>query len=118
MRKITNYHDERHFVLENAYKIAVLVTSGSDYFVRACLACKSDKINRPANTVYLPTGKNDRMINSAIVIGSVMVHENDSWYFIALAENTYEFVEDSRRLDPPQSVIIVPTEFARIIIKR
>jgi len=91
MRKITNYHNDRHFVLENAYKIAVLVTSGSDYFVRACLACKSDEINRSANTVYLPTGKNDRMINSAIVIGSVMVRENDSWYFIALAENTYEF---------------------------
>lgn len=92
MQKITNYRDERDFVLENVYGIAVLITLGSDYFIHACLACKSNGINHPANAVYLPAGKNGWMINSAIVIGSVTVHENSSQCFIALAKNTYEFV--------------------------
>lgn len=92
----------------------MLVTSGSDYFVRACLACKSDGINRPANAVCLLRGeKRRRMINSAIVIGSVTVHENGSRYFMILVENTYEFVGRflalaSLSLSPPPLKVSLP----------
>ena len=57
VRKITNYHDERDFVLENAYGITVLITLGSDYFIHACRACKSKELIIPRTSFIFPWGK-------------------------------------------------------------
>jgi len=45
----------------------------------------------PRTPFVFPRGENGRMINSAVVIWSVTVHENGWRYFMTLTENTYEF---------------------------